>query len=126
MKNLLGKVIWKKKGKIEIITAAFGFLIGLVLLLLIIQINYDFDTVFNSKLADSKQVDYVILSKKINISHSFDFAETGFTEHEINNIKSQPFVKSMARIIANNFSVNAIISFGNALYSTELFFESTG
>jgi len=124
MNNLLGKVIWKKKGKLEILSAAFGFLIGLVLLLLIIQINHDFNTIFTSKFSDSKQVDYVILSKKIDISHSFNFAEIGFTEFEINNIMGQPFVKSLARIIANNFSVNAVISFGNAAYSTELFFES--
>jgi len=124
MNNLLGKVIWKKKGKLEILSAAFGFLIGLVLLLLIIQINHDFNTIFTSKFSDSKQVDYVILSKKIDISHSFNFAEIGFTEFEINNIMGQPFVKSLARIIANNFSVNAVINFGNAAYSTELFFES--
>ncbi len=124
MNNLLGKVIWKKKGKLEILSAAFGFLIGLVLLLLIIQINHDFNTIFTSKFSDSKQVDYVILSKKIDISHSFNFSEIGFTEFEINNIMGQPFVKSLARIIANNFSVNAVISFGNAAYSTELFFES--
>ena len=124
MNNLLGKVIWKKKGKLEILSAAAGFLIGLVLLLLIIQINHDFNTIFTSKFSDSKQVDYVILSKKIDISHSFNFAEIGFTEFEINNIMGQPFVKSLARIIANNFSVNAVISFGNAAYSTELFFES--
>lgn len=124
MNNLLGKVIWKKKGKLEILSAAFGFLIGLVLLLLIIQINHDFNTIFTSKFSDSKQVDYVILSKKIDISHSFNFAEIGFTEFEINNIMGQPFVKSLARIIVNNFSVNAVISFGNAAYSTELFFES--
>ena len=124
MNNLPGKVIWKKKGKIEIVSAVFGFLIGLVLLLLIIQINYDFNTIFTSQLSDSKQVDYVILSKKIDISHSFNFTEIGFSEYEINNISEQPFVKSLAKIIANNYSVNAVISFGNAMYSTELFFES--
>lgn len=124
MKNLLGKIIWKKKGKIEIITASIGFLIGLILLLLIIQINHDFDNIFHSRLSDSSQVDYVILSKKIDISHTLDFTEKGFTEQEISKIAEQPFVKSLARIIANNFSVNAVITFGSAMYSTELFFES--
>ena len=72
MDILLTKILWKKKGKWELILGGLGFLIGLAMLLLSLQLYFDIDYIFNRRLSLEKQLDYIIISKKVDLTKLID------------------------------------------------------
>lgn len=124
MNRLLTKVLWQKKGKWELIPGSLGFLIGLTMLLLCIQVYVDIDFIFHRRLSLEKQLDYIILSKKLDTSTILDENATGFTENDIKDLKAQSFTRDIGIIRANEFTARAAISAFGKGFITELFFES--
>lgn len=65
--------------------------------------------------------DYIIVTKKIK---GINLEPIAFTEDEIAEISSQPWVKKLGRFTSGDFSVAASINMGGKGLSTYLFFES--
>jgi hypothetical protein len=122
--TLMTKVIWQKKGKWEFIPGSLGFLVGLTMVLLCIQLYADIDFIFHRRLSLEKQLDYIIISKKLDTTTILDETATGFTERDIIDLESQPFTRDTGIIRANEFTVRAAISAFGKGFITELFFES--
>lgn len=124
MNKLLTKILWKKKGKWELILGSLGFLIGLSMLLLCLQLLFDIDYIFNRRLSLEKQLDYIILSKKVDFTKMIDKDSVGFSDSEIADLKAQSFVEDSGIITANEFTAQATVSAFGKGFVTELFFES--
>ncbi|MBN2532386.1 MAG: hypothetical protein JXB88_05815 [Spirochaetales bacterium] len=124
MNKLLTKIFLRKKGKWELILGSLGFLIGLAMLLICLQFLFDIDFIFNRRLSLEKQLDYIILSKKVNLTSVMNKNSAGFSDREITDIKAQSFVEDSGIITANEFTAQATVSAFGKGFITELFFES--
>lgn len=65
--------------------------------------------------------DYIVVSKKVK---GINLEPVAFSEEEIEQISSQPWVKKLGRFTPADFSVNASINMGGKGMSSYLFFES--
>lgn len=100
-------------------------LLGLTIVLLSLQFYNDIRPVFSAKEGVFAR-DYLVVSKKVSIFKTLKISSTEFSQSELDNIKSQPFVKRMAGFTASSFRVFAstAISGKVANFGTMLFFES--
>ena len=66
----------------------------------------------------------VTMSKTVNILKSLNKEGIYFSDEEIHDIQSQPFVANVARFTSSTFHIMASIEAGGIEMATELFFES--
>ena len=95
---LLKKVLWEKKGKKQIIGASLGVLVGLFLLLLSIQFYID----TNILMRGAKDSNLIVVNKTMSILNTLG-ADNSFTAEEIEELKAQPFIKSLGTFESNRF-----------------------
>lgn len=65
--------------------------------------------------------DYIVITKKVN---GISLDPVAFTEHEINELKEENWVKKLGKFTSGDFSVSASVNMGEKGMSTYLFFES--
>lgn len=122
---MIGKIIIKESGKIQLAAAFIGTAIGFLLLLGAVQIYVDI-TDFLTTSKDLINPDYVIINKNLSIFNTADLASSEFSDNEVAELKRQGFIDEVAPFVANNFDLNGSTKKQGNLpyYRTELFFES--
>ena len=99
----------------------FGLCIGVILLLCSIQLFININLLLKDKNPKRTGFDFVSVTKVITNENMA--SDNRFTEPDIKEIQSQPFIEGAAPLIANQFRVKA--SAGNIIpFSTDLFVES--
>ena len=121
-------LIWKLLRQHISIPQLSGFLcaniIGMAIILLGIQFYNDINAVYDSEDSFMRE-DYLIVNKNVNIVNSITGADNGFTRNEIEEFKSQPFVKKFGVFAPSQFMVKAGFDFqGMVRFSTDMFFEA--
>jgi hypothetical protein len=124
MDTLLNRILWRGKSRWELILGGIGFLLGLFLFLFCIQVYTDIDSLFNRRLALEKQLDYIIISKKVDLAGLIGSGEVGFEKEEIDELSSQEFTVSVGELKTNNFAARAEVFIFGRGFITELFFEA--
>ena len=120
MQKILRKIFRSRRGNAQFLFAGFGFLIGLLLMLISVQLYIQVQNFLKTK---SKYSEYLILSKKINMSNTFLLSRATFRERDIKSLEKQPFIDQVGRFTSNQYQVVAK-SRGAVPFFTELFFES--
>ncbi len=118
-KFILDKILWKGKSKWLLVGASLGTFIGLSLLLATLQFYFDVQQLLRGDANPSDQ--YVQINKKINLFNTLGLKST-FSESDIEELKSKPFIQSVGKFTANDFRAGA--SSDMLGFYTELFFES--
>ncbi|MBN1695916.1 MAG: hypothetical protein JW881_00260 [Spirochaetales bacterium] len=124
MKAIIDRVVWKGKSTWELSLGGIGFLLGLFLFLFCVQVYFDIDTVTNRRLGLEKQLDYVIISKQVDLAGLSASGEVGFDNGEIAGLEDQDFTVSVGEIGTNRFAARAELSVFGRGFVTELFFEA--
>lgn len=125
----MNKLVWKLLRKHISIGQLSGFflanLFGMIIVLLGIQFYRDVLPVFTEGDSFMKK-DYIIVTKKISALSSFTGKSNTFSDDEINELKKQPFTKSIGAFTPSLFKVSAGLGMQEAgiNLSTEMFFES--
>lgn len=102
----------------------FANLVGMVIILLGIQFYNDTQAIYNSEDSFMK-ADYLIVNKKIGTVSSIVGKNNSFSESDINDFKSQPFVQRMGEFTPSSFDVSAAFNLNEGIsFSTDMFFES--
>ena len=102
----------------------FANLLGMFIVLFGYQFYRDVLPVFTQKDSFMK-ADYVIVSKKIGMATTMSGRSNTFSNSEIDDLTSQPFVRSAGRFISTGYKVDATMSVnGVNILNSELFFES--
>lgn len=103
----------------------FANLFGMVIVLLGIQFYRDVIPVFTGGDSFMKK-DYLIVSKKISALGSLAGKSNTFTPQDIEELKKQPFTKSVGAFTPTQFKVSAGLGMEEAgvHLSTEMFFEA--
>jgi tetrahydromethanopterin S-methyltransferase subunit G len=117
--NLLQKILWQGKSKWQVLGAAIGAFIGLLLMLTAVQLYFDLQKLLEGEANPNDR--YVQVNKKVNVFNTFGVKST-FSEEEIEEIKSQDFVQKIGTFTPNQFKANATSKMMG--FYTELFFES--
>lgn len=120
-------MLWKLLRQHISIPQMTGFflanLCGMAIVLLSIQFYKDVLPVFTQEDTFMKK-DYVILTKRISTISSITGKSSAFSTDEINEIKSQPFVRQSGGFMPAQFKVMAGINMGGINMRTDMFFES--
>ncbi|SFB78178.1 hypothetical protein SAMN05421780_101453 [Flexibacter flexilis DSM 6793] len=119
---LLTKIIWQNKSKWQLFLAAAGFVAGLVIMLVAVQIYWDIEAALQPQKNKSGR-DFLILNKEIGLANTLKLASSQFTQNEIDSLKNQPFVTKIGLFTSNQFEsyleASSLIPF-----KTNLFFEA--
>ena len=121
-------LVWKLLRQHVSVPQLAGFfsanLLGMLIVLLSVQLYYDVLPVFTQEDSFIKK-DYIVLSKHISVVNSFSGRANAFTAEDVDEIRRQPFCKSVGAFTAGQYGVSASLGIeGMAYMSTEMFFES--
>jgi Predicted permease. len=123
------KLVWKLLRQHISLPQLAGFffanLFGMMIVALSVQFYKDIAQVFTEGDSFIKK-DFIIVTKKINTLSTITGASNTFTGDDINEIKSQPFAKSVGSFMPSQFSVTAGFGMKESDFhlATEMFFES--
>ena len=123
------KLIWKLLRQHISIGQLAGFflanLFGMVIVLLSVQFYKDIIPMFTEGDSFMKK-DYIITTKKISTLGAFAGKSNTFSPQEIENLKKQPFTKSVGAFTPSQFKVSAGLGMQEAgiRLSTDMFFEA--
>jgi hypothetical protein len=92
---------------------------GVLLLLVSVQMFINLDQLLNKVNTRKNGYDFISISKKINDENQS--VKSVFTQQEITELKSKPFVDGVAPLIANEFRVHISAS---GIFGTDLFLET--
>lgn len=123
------KLIWKllreNISKSQLIGFTITSLIGMSIVLLAFQFYFDINPIFSGKDKLLKE-DYLTITKKVGLLGGLSSKSNGFSQSEIDELKSQPFIKHVGAFTPSQFNV-----FGGfnsqklgIAFNTEMFFES--
>lgn len=121
-------MVWKLLKRHLSIAQFTGFFLanflGMLIVLFSIQFYQDVKSLFSQEDGLMKK-EYMILSKRVSTLGSLVKKSSGFTVTDIDEIKQQPFVKSVGAFTPGRFNVSAGISMAGRMgMSTQMFFES--
>ncbi len=122
------KLIWKLLRQHISIAQFTGFVLanltGMVIILLGIQFYSDTQAIYNGE--DSfMRSDYLIINKQVGTLSGLTGGSTAFSDDEVEEISSQPFVKNIGCFTSSAFRVRASFSIDQLTsFSTDMFFES--
>lgn len=125
MNNLIWKLLRQHISIGQLAGFFFANLFGMVIVLLGIQFYRDVIPVFTEGDSFMKK-EYIIASKKISALGSLAGKSNTFTPQDIEELKSQPFTKSVGAFTPSQFKVSAGLGMQEAgvRLSTEMFFEA--
>lgn len=121
-------LVWKLLRQHISIPQFAGFflanLVGMLIIMLGVQFYNDTQAIYNGEDSFMRN-DYFIINKTIGTISGITGKSETFTEDEINELKSQPFVKKMGWFTSSAFQVRASFNIEDfSSFSTEMFFES--
>lgn len=102
----------------------FANLFGMFIVLLGIQFYYDVQPVFTAEDSFMK-ADYMTVSKRIGTTNTLSGGNNSFANAEIEDIKSQSFIKDAGCFTGNEFRVSAKMGIsGTSIINSEIFIQS--
>lgn len=120
LKSLLRKIFSSKQSRQQLWFAGLGLLLGLVFLMIALQLYL---LITRALSPETDNPNYLVLSKKVNITNTLFMGRAEFSDEEIKELKAQPFVENVGEFLSNQYEVLAY-SKGQIPFMTELFFES--
>ncbi len=120
MNKILNKIFRSRRSRGQFLFAGFGFLLGLLMLLLSVQLYVQVNKVLNPKNA---YPEYLIVSKQVSLGNMLTMARADFRKRDLRNLKKQPFIEEIGQFRSNQYKVIAYAK-GQIPFYSELFFES--
>ncbi len=122
------KLVWKLLRQHISVPQFAGFffanLVGMVIILLGVQFYNDTQAIYQSEDSFMKD-DYLIVNKKIGTVTTITGQSNTFSDSEMADAASQPFVQKIGAFSSSSFDVRASFDIqGFARFSTDMFFES--
>lgn len=120
--RLLLQILWGKQGKWQFLFAVGGFLVGLIIMLISVQLYVDVEDVLGGKDMDDPK-SYIIIHKSVTLMNTFDKSLSQFKPEELDSLRSQPFISRIGEFKTSTFKMNAEMQ-DQLGFAVDLFFES--
>lgn len=124
---MVRKLLFSQQRPIYLVGGIAGSLTGIILLLISVQLYFDFDRLINGS-GDLNQPQYFVINKEVNVINTLFGGQKGFSDDEIKTLKSIDGVMDVAPLTPSHFKVG--LSMGQegmpgipGMY-TDLFFEA--
>lgn len=122
------RLIWKLLRQHISVAQFAGFMLanltGMVIILLGIQFYNDTQAIYNGEDRFMRN-DFLIINKQVSTLSGLRGSSPAFTDEEIDDISSQPFVKETGKFTSSSFQVRASFSIDDLTsFATDMFFES--
>jgi hypothetical protein len=121
LKNLLKKLIRTGSGKSRNTLALAGLFIALLLIFSAVQIQSNYHDLLYSKTSQDSIADFLVINKIVTDKN---VGNTALTQHEINDLKQQPFVEKIGMLTPSRFRVGVQSVSKQIPFYTDFFFES--
>lgn len=120
---MIAKLLRKNTSPARIAGFVLSNFIGLAIVLGALQFYLDAKSIWE---ADDSFIrsDYLVLNKKVSSANTLGNQTSSFTEEDISELSSQPWVRSVGRFTSNDYRVTATVGNGDRHLSTYMFFES--
>ena len=123
MNQLLKKIIKAGVGRFRFIMATVGLGVALLLILLAVQTQADFNDLLYGKYNENETADFLVINKAIT-QQAQASKDNAFTAAEITDVKKQPFASSVGLLSAARFSVQAQSYSDMFPFRSDLYFEA--
>ena len=121
--TLLWKLLRSHLSVAQTLGFALAGLVGMTVVLTALQAYRDVLPVFEGP--DSfAEGDYLVLSKRVGTLQAIGIGNSDFTPEELEELRSQPFVREVGVFTPADYRVKGSVSAGGVGFSTYLFFES--
>lgn len=123
MKNMVWRLLRRNISAGQLTGYALANFVGLTIVLTALQFYRDVTTMWDDD--DSFMTrDYTVVSHKVTGLGSLTGISEGFSESDISDLQSQPWVRRVGAFTASAYNVSASVDMGGRGMSTALFFES--
>lgn len=120
---MITKLLRKNTSPARIAGFILSNFIGLAIVLGALQFYLDAKSIWESDDSFIRS-DYLVINKKVTSANTLGNKTSSFSESEISDLESQPWVRSVGRFTANDYQVIAGIGNADRKLSTYMFFES--
>lgn len=122
MQWLLTKILWGKQSKWQFLLAGGGFVAGLIILLISMQLYLDIEQVLAPQKSKSGS-EFLVINKEISIANTLKISSSEFTDDEIDSLQKQFFVKKLGVFTSNQFE-SSVKATDIIPFRTVIFFEA--
>lgn len=121
--NLVSQLLRRNTSTARVLGFVLSNFIGLAIVLGGLQFYLDARSIWQQE--DSFiSTDYMVLNKRVTSGDTFGTGSTGFSDEEISDLESQPWVRRVGRFESNDFKAYMSMPGGKGNISTSLFFEA--
>jgi hypothetical protein len=121
LNKLLNKLIRDNAGKAKLFTAMVGLTIAILLLLISVQLQLNFNELLNSKNNKDSIANFLIINKEITDA---SLGNTQLDDSIINQIKGQSFVESVGLLSPSRFKASIESNSSQFPFYTDISFET--
>ena len=118
---LLKKLVRTASGRTRFVMAIMGMSVALLLILLAVQLQVNYNDLLNSKTNQDSTANFLVLNKVLN---NQTYGTTLLNQEEISKLKRQPFIDDVGILTPSRFKA-AVASYSDRFpFSTDIAFES--
>lgn len=124
MNFLLQKIIRSGVGRIRFWMALTGMGVAVLLILLAVQVNANFNELLHGKSNQNESADFLVINKIVTPQNQAQKEHNVFNERDLADLKKQPFTQSIGKLSTTSFRVS-VESYSDALpFYSDAYFES--
>lgn len=102
--KLLLQILWGKQSKWQFLFASFGFLVGMVITLLSVQVYSDIRQYVAGAVSESNK-SYLTINRLVTLANTFDKSNSFFSPEQVDSLQMQPFIDTVIPFKANTFDI---------------------
>ena len=122
-KGLVGRLLNRNISKAQLAGFVLSNFVGLAIVITGIQFYADVRSIWEKEDSFIKR-DYLVVNKTVTASNTLGQQSSEFTENELTDLQSQPWVRKVGEFEAADYNVYAYMTQGGRTMSTSMFFES--
>lgn len=118
---ILGKIIRDSSGKTKLITAIIGLFLAILLLLISVQLQVNYNQLLNSKSNRDSIANFLVINKEMTDA---TLGKTKLGDSIIQRIKAQPYIESVGLLTPSRYKASIESNSDRFPFYTDISFES--
>ncbi len=121
LNTILGKIIRDSSGKTKLITAIIGLFVAILLLLISVQLQVNYNQLLNSKSNRDSIANFLVINKEMTDA---TLGKTNLGDSIIKSIQAQPFIDAVGLLTPSRYKASIESNSERFPFYTDISFES--